>query len=101
MSNLKIIGLKDAKALQKIWDDSQLPYNLSIPDGYFGWHAHYISLLLAATQAEVDAGIINDKYVSPLTLANWIGGGGGLTDIDGGTASSIYTPIPGADGGGA
>lgn len=30
-----------------------------------------------ATQAEVDAGTVNNKYVSPLTLTNWSGGGGG------------------------
>ena len=31
----------------------------------------------AASQEEVDAGTVPNKYVSPLTLANWPGGGGG------------------------
>lgn len=30
-----------------------------------------------ATQAEVNAGTVGNKYVSPLTLKNWTGGGGG------------------------
>lgn len=32
-----------------------------------------------ASQAEVDAGVVRNKYVSPYTLNNWSGGGGGGT----------------------
>lgn len=34
-----------------------------------------------ASQDEVDAGLVEDKFVSPLTLANWTGGGGGGTVV--------------------
>jgi hypothetical protein len=36
-----------------------------------------ISGAVAASQAEVNAGLVGDKFVSPETLAAWPGGGGG------------------------
>lgn len=75
---------------------------ISTPQGFYEWMLINASAILAATQAEVDAGLIDDKFVSPLTLANWIGGGGGGSfNIDGGDAHSIYTPDLYMDGGSA
>ena len=78
---------------------------ISTPQGFYEWMLINASSILAATQAEVDAGLINDKYVSPLTLANSPcctgGGGGGSFNIDGGDANSVYTPDLFMDGGGA
>lgn len=72
---------------------------ISTPQGFYEWMLINASSILAATQAEVDAGIINNKYVSPLTLNNWIGAGGGMFNIDGGDADDIYTPDLFMDGG--
>lgn len=76
---------------------------ISTPQGFYEWMLINAASILAATQAEVDAGIIDDKFVSPLTLTNWIGagGGGGSFNIDGGDADSVYTPDLYMDGGSA
>jgi hypothetical protein len=80
-------------------------YDVNTRSGFLQWLRDNLPLInaLPATQAEVNAGIINNKYVSPFTLAHSIccGGGGGLFDIDGGNASSIYPPPNAMDGGGA
>lgn len=53
-----------------------------------------------ASQAEVDAGTVNNKYVSPLTLNNWSGGGGGANAVTAaaaaGSAGLLWTSA-GAD----
>ncbi len=44
----------------------------------------------AATQTEVNAGVVPNKYVSPKTLANWSGApGGAVTSIIAGTGISV------------
>ena len=50
----------------------------------------------AASQAEVDAGTVTNKYVSPLTLTNWTGGGSGTP---GGNPGDLQYNNAGAFGG--
>lgn len=74
---------------------------ISTPQGFYEWMLINASAVLAATQAEVNAGIIDDKFVSPLTLANSpCCTGSGSFHIDGGTWNSIYTSPQFIDGGG-
>lgn len=42
-----------------------------------GQMAHAQISIFPATQSEVDAGVVTKKYVSPKTLHDWSGGGGG------------------------
>lgn len=75
---------------------------ISTPQGFYEWMLINLSGVLAATQAEVNAGIIADKYVSPLTLANSpCCTSGGSFNIDGGDANSVFTPDLFMDGGNA
>ncbi len=50
-----------------------------------------------ATQTEVNAGVVANKYVSPLTLNNWSGGGGGGTP--GGSDTQVQYNNAGSFGG--
>ncbi len=53
----------------------------------------------AATQAEVNAGVVPNKYVSPKTLAGWTGGGGGGGGTPGGASGDWQKNVAGSFGG--
>lgn len=49
------------------------------------------SIVNPASQAEVDAGVVTNKFVSPKTLNDWPGGGSGVTSFSSGDLSPLFT----------
>lgn len=59
--------------------------------GFFDWVREHIatSTLIIATQIEVDSGIIDNKFVTPLTLTNWVGAIINWGDVAGNLANQL------------
>lgn len=75
-------GVEDTDTLTVTFDSTVVTIQITTDSGAVD--------LSAATQAEVDAGTVADKYVSPETLNNW-SGSGSSSSIAIGTYSSVFT----------